>query len=146
MAFDNFTPTMADLNGQLVLITVKEHLSGVETTFGDKDPLLVDLVVLYDEGPVEFSDFQVFQSRLIGALKGRVGNPNATLARIGQGAEYKGNVPWILRPPNGADQARARAYENGESYASPVTHAPTPTPVVAPEPVDDGDDPFAVRK
>lgn len=109
-------PKITDYKGSLMLLTPTSHETGVTTPYGEADPVVTDMVVLDGpalEGgdPEEFSAVYVFQGRLIGALKGKVGK-GMVLGRLGQAAPTtKGHSPsWVLEDPTDEDRVKARAY------------------------------------
>lgn len=100
---------LKDFNGALVLVTPKEYQTGIATKYGEKDALLVDFVVI--DGPsagTESEGSLEFGARVIGALKGLIGN--SVLGRVGQESTGKGNPAWVISPPTEADKAAARKF------------------------------------
>jgi len=117
-----------DLEGELVLFTPSEYVEQFETSFGTKDAVVTDLVVLTEQGgPAEYADQMVFQGSLIGALKRRVPSVDTgtgrviregkkLLGRIAKGEAKKGqNAPYILTEPSDADKQMARDYLAGRT-------------------------------
>jgi hypothetical protein len=102
---------VAELINSLVLIWVREHRTGITTTFGEKDAVDVDLHVL--DGPhggETFDNALLFQGALIGSLKAAVGG-DPVLARIGVGVGKPGqNPPYVLNPFTEQDGVTATSY------------------------------------
>lgn len=139
MATDPFAPPgggnfdVRALKGSLVLITPLSHEQGVKTIHGEKDAIKANVAVLDgDLSGDDISDALIFQGRLIGQLKGRVGK-GMVLGRIGQGVAEKGkNPPWLLEDPTEADKALARAYVAKNPFEQPapvVNEQPPANPV-----------------
>ena len=105
--------TAADHKGKLLLITPTSYEQGIATTFGDKDAVKANIVVI-DEGNPSGSevieDALLFGGVLIGQTKSFVGK-GLVLGRLGQGTAKKGqNAPWLLEDPTDAEKDKARAY------------------------------------
>lgn len=102
---------VAELTGNLVLILVREHRTGITTVHGEKDAVACDVHVL--DGPqagTVYDNALLFQGALIGALKPAVGG-EPVLARIVQGTAKPGqNPPFILSPFTDQDVAIATPY------------------------------------
>lgn len=130
---------ITDFAGELLLLTPTEYIEEFETTFGTKDALVSDVVVLSaDGGPVEYPDVLIFQGGLIGALKRRVpteGKPGRKmLGVLGKGEAKKGqNAPYVLSSPDDNQKQAARDYLAGRTVASATA-------------ADPAVDPFAVKK
>ena len=90
---------VAELINSLVLIWVREHRTGITTTFGEKDAVACDVHVLDGaHGGEVFDNALLFQGGLIGSLKSAAGG-DPVLARIGVGVGKPGqNPPYILQP------------------------------------------------
>lgn len=104
---------ITDFEGRLLLLTPTEYLDGenkVNTEYGEKDVVITDLVAL-DGDVEEESGVYVFQGKLIGALKRKIGK-DPVLGRLGKGdPAKKGQAkPWALLPPSDADKELARKY------------------------------------
>lgn len=124
--------SIKDLLGELVLFTPTEYVEEVETSFGTKDAVVTDLVVLTQDA-TEYTDVMVFQGSLIGALKrripvtgGTVRNEDGTarvvspkagrkmLGVIAKGEAKKGqSAPFILDAPTDEQAQMARDYLAG---------------------------------
>lgn len=104
---------IADFKGHLLLCTPTEHLEKISTTYGEKDAIVTDIVVL-DRGKdyEEYTGVLVFQGALIGALKRRIGNTKQPmlLGRLGQEQRDKGNPAWVFQPITEDDAIAARTY------------------------------------
>jgi hypothetical protein len=118
------------LNGRLLLIYPKEVKVNVATSFGPKDPLVADIVVL--DGPQpgeELHDAFIFPGVMIGQLKGYIGNPNPALGRVGYGVAKPGQkAPWQLLVFTEQDAAIASAWVNAHprGFNSPAPAAQPP--------------------
>jgi len=130
----------ADLIGSLALFWVREHRTGIITTFGEKDAVACDVHIL--DGPqagTVYENSLIFQGALIGSLKPAAGG-DPVLARIGQGTAKPGqNAPFILMPFTAADATTATAYiqrmpkpfqapANGHTGAAPAATSPAAGP------------------
>lgn len=105
-------PKITEFEGKLLLITPKEHKTEVPTAYGDKDCIVADVVVIdADDEPEKFGDMFIFQGRLIGQTKAKVGK-GMVLGRLGKKeSTTKGhNAAWNLDDPTDADKTAARAY------------------------------------
>lgn len=130
-----------DLEGELVLFTPLQHVKDVATSFGVKDAVIADLVVLTQDGQPEHEDVMVFQGMLIAALKRRIKTAESidrdpvtgvvtkfetttsrrVLGVISKGEAKKGqSAPFTLGETTEAHKDLARAY---------VAANPTPAPV-----------------
>jgi hypothetical protein len=100
------------LIGRLLLIYPKQLKTDIATSFGEKDCLVADVVVL--DGPTageQLHDAFIFPGYMIGQLKDYVGNPNPALGRIGKGEAKPGKqAPWKLQDFTPADEQIAVAY------------------------------------
>lgn len=120
------------LAGRLLLIYPKEHKTGVVTTFGEKDILVADIVVL--DGPTageELHDAFVFPGYMIGQLKGYIGNPNPALGRVAKGQGKPGQqAPWVLADFTDQDAAIATQWVNAHprGFNSPTPQSTTVAP------------------
>lgn len=134
--FDNAGSYVAikDLLGELVLFTPTEYVEEVETSFGTKDGVYTDLVVLTAEGgPAEYESCLIFQGSLIGQLKRKIPGGRKLLGVIAKGEPKKGqNAPYILASPTDEQQQMARDYLAGRVVAAASAPAET-------------EDPFAVK-
>jgi hypothetical protein len=101
-----------DHNGALLLITPTGYREGVETTYGIKDAVSADVVII-DEQNVSNSeaitDALLFGGVLIGQTKSKIGK-GLVLGRLGQKPTTKGNPAWVLADPTDAEKDVARAY------------------------------------
>jgi hypothetical protein len=127
---------LADNLGELILFTPTEYFdqeNGMDTSFGKKDYVLTDAVVLTAEGgPAEYIDTTILQGSLIAQLKRKIPGGRKLLGRIAKGEAKKGqNAPYILAAPDEADKQMARDWLAGRTVAEAA-------PAAAPA------DPFAV--
>jgi hypothetical protein len=132
------------LNGSLLLITPLSHEKDIKTTNGLKDAVKANIVVLDGpEGGTEINGGLVFQGRLIGQLKGRIG-AGMVLGRLGQGVAEKGkNPPWLLEDPTAADKDAARAYLARNPFVQPVVEQRQPVAAaVSSAPASSDEPPF----
>jgi hypothetical protein len=103
---------ITDHEGCLLLITPRSHEQGIQTSFGEKDAVKADLVVL--DGPnantVE-TDVLIFQAQLISQTKGRI-NKGMVLGRLGKVPATKAGFSpsWALSDPTEDDKVTARRY------------------------------------
>lgn len=130
-----------DLEGELVLFTPTSYVEEVSTSFGTKDAIVTDLVVLSQEGQPEYYDVMLFQGVLIGTLKSRISvertldrdpvsgvvttwettTSRRVLGVVTKGDAKKGqNAPYLLGPATDAQEEIARKY---------CDENPTPAPV-----------------
>ena len=100
------------LNGNLLLVMPQAVETGISTSFGLKDAVRADVVVL--DGPEageEYNDTLIFPKVLQSQVRGNIGTGRRNLGRLGQGQAKKGqSPPWMLEDPSDADKASARAY------------------------------------
>ena len=123
-----------DINGRLLLITVIKLEADVPTTFGPKNAVRADIVVLdgADKG-TEYLDTLVFPTLLVRQLERFTGGK--VVARLGQGQAKPGQKPpWKLAPATDDEKKTAAKYE-----AWKLTQAPTVDEFV---PEDDPEEPF----
>jgi hypothetical protein len=109
---------VADLAGQLLIITPVEYKTGIQTVHGEADAVEVNIVNL-DKGS-EHNNVLFFNVALKNALKTKIGQK--VLARIGQGKASPGkSAPWIL--VDATSDAAAIAKANAYLGAAPSTPA-----------------------
>lgn len=115
-----------DLNGALLLITPHKLEEDVNTSFGAKDAIRADVVVL--DGPKageENADVLVFPSVLIGQLRSQLGKK--VIGRLGQGNAKPGQKPpWKLTEATEADKQVGMAWLNKSALAAPAAAAGAP--------------------
>jgi hypothetical protein len=130
-----------DLEGELVLFTPTQYVEEVETSFGTKDAVTTDLVVLSQDGQPEHDEVMIFQGALIGTLKRRIKQTHSierdpvtgvvtrfvttttkrVLGVIAKGEGKKGqNAPYVLVAATDEQKDLARKY---------MAANPTPEPV-----------------
>jgi len=118
-------PKVADLAGQLLIITPTEYKTGIKTIHGDAEAVEVSLVNLDTNKSYESVLF--FNVALRSALKSKIGQK--VLARIGQGTAKPGkSAPWILldATTDAAALAKANAYLATASAPAPAVAAAAP--------------------
>jgi hypothetical protein len=101
-----------ELNGKLLLFTPTGYEENVSTVHGEKDAVRVNFVVIDEADPTaseSFEDGLIFQGRLIGSLKPKVGK-GMVIGRLGQEPTAKGNPAWVLNAATDAEKDKARAY------------------------------------
>lgn len=108
------------LNGQLLLISPAKVEEGIATSFGPKDAIRADVVIL--DGPdagTEHADTLIFPLVLIGQLRSRIGQK--VLGRLGQGQAKPGQKPpWKLAEATPADQQIGMQWLNQHALAAPA--------------------------
>ena len=118
-------PKVADLAGQLLIITPTDYKLGIKTIHGDAEAVEVSLVNLDTNKSYESVLF--FNVALRSALKSKIGQK--VLARIGQGTAKPGkSAPWILldATTDAAALAKANAYLATASAPAPAVAAAVP--------------------
>ena len=118
-------PKVADLAGQLLIITPTDYKTGIKTIHGDAEAVEVSLVNL--DTNKTYDSVLFFNVALRSALKQKIGQK--VLARIGQGTAKPGkSAPWILldATTDQAALAKANAYLGVASAAAPATPAAVP--------------------
>ena len=118
-------PKVADLAGQLLIITPTDYKTGIKTIHGDAEAVEVSLVNLDTNKSYESVLF--FNVALRSALKSKIGQK--VLARIGQGTAKPGkSAPWILldATTDAAALAKANAYLATASAPAPAVAAAVP--------------------
>lgn len=106
---------ITDYEGRLLLVTPNEYIQGLKTDYDeDKDAVDADVVVLDGEGaPEELDDVRIFQGKLIGSLKHRIGKKqNMVLGRLGKDSPKKKgqSAAWTFETPTDDDKKLAREY------------------------------------
>ena len=118
-------PKVADLAGQLLIITPTDYKIGIKTIHGDAEAVEVSLVNLDTNKSYESVLF--FNVALRSALKSKIGQK--VLARIGQGTAKPGkSAPWILldATTDAAALAKANAYLATATAPAPAVAAAVP--------------------
>lgn len=118
-------PKVADLAGQLLIITPTEYKTGIKTIHGDAEAVEVSLVNL--DTNKTYDSVLFFNVALRNSLKQKIGQK--VLARIGQGTAKPGkSAPWILldATTDAAALAKANAYLGTASAPAPAVAAAAP--------------------
>lgn len=115
----------AAVNGSLILITVHDVETDIQTSFGAKDAVRADVAILDgDHAGEEYGDSLIFPKVLISQLRGSKGSK--VLGRLGQGEAKKGQQPpWLLAEASEADKKVGVAYLSG-TLTPPTTAAGAP--------------------
>ena len=126
-------PKVADLAGQLLIITPTEYKTGIKTIHGDAEAVEVSIVNL--DTNKNYDSVLFFNVALRNALKTKIGQK--VLARIGQGTAKPGkSAPWILldATTDAAALAKANAYLGASAPAPAVASAvPAANGTITPE-------------
>ena len=96
--------------GELLLIETLRYNTGIQTKFGEKDGVDVNVVVIDKGGKgVEHEEISILQSMLVGKLKNKIG-AKPTLGRLYKKPTDKGNDAYDLKQPTDADKDAARKW------------------------------------
>jgi len=118
-------PKVADLAGQLLIITPTDYKIGIKTIHGDAEAVEVSLVNL--DTNKSYDSVLFFNVALRNSLKQKIGQK--VLARIGQGTAKPGkSAPWILLDATTVAAALAKA--NAYLGSAPVATATAPAAAV----------------
>jgi hypothetical protein len=125
---------VADLAGQLLIITPTDYKTGIKTVHGDAEAVEVTLVNL--DTDKTYDSVLFFNVALRNSLKQKIGQK--VLARIGQGTAKPGkSAPWILldATTDAAALAKANAYLGSAPASAPATApaAPVANGTITPE-------------
>lgn len=83
----------ADLEGHVLVVQPLEHVTGISTSFGEKDAIRVNVHDITAKESHE--DVLFFGTALIGSLKRDIGK--TLLGKLGKGEARPGqSAPWIL--------------------------------------------------
>lgn len=106
-----------DLDGALLLIEPHSFETAIKTTFGDKDAVRADVVVLDgDKAGEQFNDTLIFPLVLLGQLRQQIGQK--VLGRLGTGNAKPGQKPpWKLNEATAADVEIGTAWLNKQQAA-----------------------------
>jgi hypothetical protein len=100
-------------NGKLLLIRPDEYKTGISTSYGVKDAISANIVVIDEKAVTESEEIDgalLFGGVLIGQLKSKIGQ-GLVLGRLEQGTAKVGQKPpWRLADPTDAEKDIARAY------------------------------------
>lgn len=116
--------------GSLALLAVNSFASGYTTSFGIRDVVKVDVVLI--DGPTagqRFPDAMIFSTKMVPQLKASLGR--VVLGRIAMGQARPGqNAPYVLDKPTQGDVSTANAWveANGPIEAHVVEMEPAPAP------------------
>jgi len=116
---------VADLAGQLLIITPTDYKTGIKTVHGDAEAVEVTLVNL--DTDKTYDSVLFFNVALRNSLKQKIGQK--VLARIGQGTAKPGkSAPWILldATTDAAALAKANAYLGAAPASAPAVAPATP--------------------
>jgi hypothetical protein len=116
---------VADLAGQLLIITPTDYKTGIKTVHGDAEAVEVTLVNL--DTDKTYDSVLFFNVALRNSLKQKIGQK--VLARIGQGTAKPGkSAPWILldATTDAAALAKANAYLGAAPASAPAAAPATP--------------------
>lgn len=109
-----------DLSGALLLVSVHEETTPIETKFGPSTAIRADVAVLDGARKGEvFADTLIFPRVLKAQLRGSVGGK--VLGRLGQGENKKGNPPWQLANATDGERETGRKYLAYLASQQPVT-------------------------
>ena len=103
---------ITDFVEHLLLVTPTEYRTEVPTVYGIKDAVVADIVVLdADGGPQSHASLYLFQGRLIGQTKTKVGS-GMILGRLGRDSTPKPGqeAAFSLSEPTEEDKQLARDY------------------------------------
>lgn len=109
------------LKGRLLIVT-PHSTEEINTSFGEKEAVRADLVVVDEPGgAVEFLDTLIFPKVLIGQLRSAIGTGKMILGRLEQGIAKPGQKPpWRLADPDDADRKIAGAwYKQSQAKSLP---------------------------
>lgn len=120
---------IAEFEGRLLLCTPLEYLTGIKTEYrDDQDAVDAQIVVLDgDDAPQELGEVRVFQGRLVGALKRKIGTSRPMiLGRLATVANKSGKAsdprPYVFETPTEIDSAVARKYIAGLNEKDPFSN------------------------
>lgn len=99
-----------ELNGALLLFTVKSVEQGINTSYGVTDAVKADVAALDGTRKGDtFEDALIFPRVLRSALAPNVGT--MVLGRLGKGTAKPGqSAPWVLTAANNDEKATAEKY------------------------------------
>jgi hypothetical protein len=105
--------------GRLLLITPTSYEQGITTTFGVKDAIRAQVVVINESNPEEseeIDDALLFGGVLITQTKPYIGQGSPVLGRLGQGTAKPGQKPpWRIDDWTEAEAALARKYRQSKA-------------------------------
>jgi len=108
-----------DHKGELLLITIKEQRTGIQTAFGEADAIEADVTCLDGEHQgTTFTDILIFPKVLQSQLRPSIGG--MVLGRLGQGDKKAGqSAPWKLADPTEDDRKTGLAWLNAQQPVAP---------------------------
>lgn len=111
---------ITEFDGRLILFKPLEYITGIKTKYSRdnsvSDAVDCDVVILDGPGaPLEVDSVRIFQARLVGALKRKVGSTRSMhLARLGtipnKSGDEKDPRTWVLEDVTDAESDVAREY------------------------------------
>ncbi len=102
------------LAGRLLMVSPHALEDGISTSFGDKQAIRADVVVLDGAAaPDVYDDTLIFPKVLIGQLRSKIGQK--VIGRLAQGTAKAGQKPpWILAEGSADDIKVGTAYLSGQ--------------------------------
>jgi len=121
---------ITDLEGRLLLVFPTEHREAIQTSFGPADAVIADVVVLDGpDSPKKEYGVMLFQKKLQGQTRPKVGTGRAVLGRLGKGIAKAGqSAPWQLKDPTPAEADTARRYLANDLVTTPAANVAEETP------------------
>jgi hypothetical protein len=96
--------------GQLLFIEALRYNTGIQTRFGEKDGVDVNVTVIDKNGKgTTYEEVGILQSALVGKLKNKVG-AKPMLGRLYKRPTDKGNDAYDLEQPSETDKEAARTW------------------------------------
>lgn len=117
----------SDIEGHVLVVEPTEYIPSMTTVFGEKDAIRVTVHDINTQTTI--ADALWFNGRLVGALKGRVGQK--VLGVMTKGPAKPGQQPpWLLVDASGNETAvqAATAYLTGQVTAQLTEPTPEPAP------------------
>lgn len=118
--------TIKDHVGSLVIVAVNGFIPQYATSFGLRDTIRAEIVVIDGPGAgTRYPDGMIFSSKMVPQLKGQIGS--VVLGRVNLGRAKPGqNAPYVLDEPTLGDVEIANKWvaENGDVVSVPVDTPP----------------------
>ncbi len=113
-----------DVNGSLLLFTVRGVEKDIQTSFGPSDAVKCDVAALDGNNKGEtWDDTLIFPRVLRSQLASREGG--MVLGRLGKGTAKPGqSAPWLLADPTDTDKETGRKYLAHVETTKPPTEEP----------------------